>query len=141
MAAQLAALDPEPVETAADRSGASGSSLSAGRRQELAALSARARELFDAGDTDEAVRLWEMVWTENPQDREVGDALREEYLTRGMAAYAAGDLAGAVKVWEQALRVAPDDPRTQGYLERARQQQARIRALQESDAAGVGGVR
>lgn len=141
MAAQLAALSPQPDETVATSTGTTGPSLSAGRRQELAALSARARELFDAGQADEAVRIWEMVWDENPQSGEVGDALRDEYLTRGMAAYAAGDLAGAVKVWEQALRVAPDDPRTQGYLERARQQQARIRALQENDADNIGGVR
>ena len=143
MAAQLAAINrdaPQPSEPEVETT-TSQPQLSAGRRQELAALSSRARELFDAGQTDEAVRLWEMVWSENPDDPEVRDALREEYLTRGMAGYAAGDLAGAVRVWEQALRVAPDDPRTQGYLERARQQQARIRALQTSDGNTVGGVR
>jgi tetratricopeptide (TPR) repeat protein len=143
MADQLAALDDQPAqrtETAAD-AGTSRPALSASRRAELAALSARALELFEAGDADEAVRIWEMVWSEDPGDREVVDALREEYLTRGMAAYASGDLSGAVMVWEQALRVAPDDPRTKGYLKRARQQQARIRALQSDDQSGVGGVR
>ncbi|MBU1072485.1 PorV/PorQ family protein, partial [bacterium] len=140
MAAQLAALGNEPPVRADAKTGTGAlpPTLSASRRQELAALSRRARELFDAGDADEAVRIWELVWSENPHGQEVCDALREEYLTRGMAAYAAGDLAGAVKIWEQALRVAPDDPRTQGYLERARQQQARIRALQDSSRDGAG---
>jgi len=143
IATQLAALNNQPArefESAAD-TGLRRSSLSASRREELATLTARAAELFKAGDADEAVRIWEMVWAEDPLDREVVDALREEYLTRGMAAYASGDLSGAVKIWEQALRVASDDPRTQGYLERARQQQARIRALQSDDRDGVGGVR
>ena len=135
MAAQLAAIGNE-APAAADASTETSPALSASRREELAALGRRARELFDAGETDEALRIWELVRDEDPGNAEASEALREEYLARGMAAYAAGDLTGAVRVWEQALRVAPNDPRTQGYLDRARQQQARIRALQDEDAGG-----
>ncbi len=136
MAAQLAALE-SPERTSPETSAPVSAAISASRRDELAALTRRAHELFDAGDADEAVRIWELVWGEDPANADASEALREEYLTRGMAAYAAGDLSGAVKDWEQALRVAPNDPRTQGYLDRARQQQARIRALQdENDDAG-----
>lgn len=135
-AAQLAAISNEtPTPSRLDRPTAP--ELSDGRRLELEALNRRARELFDAGKTEEAVRIWELVWAEDPANDEVREALREEYLTRGMAAYAAGDLTGAVKIWEQALRVAPDDPRTLGYLDRARQQQARIRAMQDESPGGV----
>jgi tetratricopeptide (TPR) repeat protein len=116
--------------------------LSAAERQELATLYQRGMTLMDQGQADEALRHWELVWSSDPEFEQVAAYLQEEYLNRGMEAYAGGRLADAVAIWENALRVAPDDQRTRGYLERARQQLARIRELQEQDAAvGVGGSR
>ena len=55
--------------------------------------------------------------------------LAQEYLARGMEAYAGGALRDAVDSWEEALRVDPGDPRARGYLERARQQLSRMEKI------------
>jgi tetratricopeptide (TPR) repeat protein len=137
-AAELAALAGQSGVGAA----APGGALSATEREELATLYQRGLALMDRGQADEALRHWELVWSSNPEFEQVAAYLQEEYLNRGMEAYAGGRLADAVSIWENALRVAPDDQRTRGYLERARQQLARIRELQEQDAdGGVGGSR
>ncbi len=128
---------------AADTGGSarSGGTLTSAERQELATLYQRGLTLMDEGQADEALRHWELVWSSDQEFEEVSDYLQEEYLNRGMEAYAGGRLAEAVSIWENALRVAPDDQRTRGYLERARQQLARIRELQRQDTeGGTGGV-
>lgn len=105
--------------------------VSAARRAELDALAQRARDVYAAGQVAEAVRLWELIWSEDPQDDETRDALRQEYLSHGMEHFSAGRLADAVDSWENALRIDPDDRRTRSYLDRGRQQLMRIRRLQE----------
>ena len=130
--AELAALSGEPQAAATSAVSANAATpVSPARRAEMDRLLERARELRDGGRVDESVRLWEMVWTEDPYDVEARDALRQEYLSRGMEHFSAGRLEEAVDAWENALRVDPDDPRTRSYLERGSQQLARIRRLQQ----------
>jgi tetratricopeptide (TPR) repeat protein len=105
--------------------------VSAARRRELDQLEDRARGLYEAGNVDEAVRVWELVWSEEPGNPATRDALRQEYLSRGMESFSAGRLEEAVGSWENALRVDPEDRRTRSYLDRGRQQLARIRSLQQ----------
>jgi tetratricopeptide (TPR) repeat protein len=130
--AELAALSGELQAAAPSAVSANAATpVSPARRAEMDRLLERARELRDGGRVDESVRLWEMVWTEDPYDVEARDALRQEYLSRGMEHFSAGRLEEAVDAWENALRVDPDDPRTRSYLERGSQQLARIRRLQQ----------
>lgn len=103
--------------------------LGPARRAELDQLADRGRDRYESGDVDEAVRLWELVWSEDPDNATARDALRQEYLSRGMEHFSSGRLDEAVSSWEQALRVDPDDQRVRSYLDRGRQQQARIRRL------------
>jgi tetratricopeptide (TPR) repeat protein len=107
--------------------------VSAARRAELDALAQRARDVYAEGKVAEAVRLWELIWSEDPQDDETRDALRQEYLSHGMEHFSAGRLVEAVDSWENALRIDPDDRRTRSYLDRGRQQLLRIRRLQEDN--------
>lgn len=103
--------------------------LGPARRAELERLAARGRDRYAAGDVAEAVRIWELVWAEDPDNATARDALRQEYLSRGMEHFSAGRLDEAVASWEEALRVDPEDRRVRSYLDRGRQQQARIRRL------------
>jgi len=134
--AQIAALtrnaeEPVPVVDSVHETAA----ISASRRRELDKLDDRARAMYESGNVDEAVRVWELIWSEDPDDSAIRDALRQEYLSRGMESFSAGRLEEAVESWEHALRVDPEDRRTRSYLDRGRQQLARIRSLQEQDGA------
>jgi Tfp pilus assembly protein PilF len=83
------------------------------------------------GRIEEAFHFWEMVWAADPGFPGVRDHLLQEYLTLGMEEFANGNLRAAVERWERATRVAPDDPRARGYLDRAHtqlQQMERISA-------------
>ncbi len=84
---------------------------------------------MEAGHRTEAVRYWELVWAADPGHGPVREYLTQEYLAQGMEAYAGGALRQAVAAWEQALRVDPGDARAGGYLERARQQLARMEKI------------
>ncbi len=111
-----------------------GQTISPARQVELGRIADRARDQYESGDVDEAIRLWELVWEENPDHAPTRDALRQEYLSRGMEHFSAGRLDEAGVSWEQALRVDPDDPRVRSYLNRSRQQQAHIRRLRDESA-------
>ena len=106
-------------------------SINPSRRRELEALAERPLGLQQQGQTDEAVRIWELVWDESPDVADVRSRLVEEYLQQGMGHFAAGRLEDAVGSWEQALRVDPEDRRTRSYLDRARQQLNRIKRLRD----------
>ena len=111
-----------------------GQALSSTRKAELSRIADRARQHYESGDVDEAIRLWELVWDEDPDNATTRDALRQEYLSRGMEHFSAGRLEQAGASWEQALRVDPDDPRVRSYLNRSREQLAHIRRLREESA-------
>jgi len=105
--------------------------ISRAKRAELDQLTGRARALHTEGKVVEAVRVWELILAEDSHHAEAGAALREEYLSRGMEHFSAGRLQDAVAIWEEALRVDPEDQRTRSYLQRGRQQIARIHRLQQ----------
>ncbi|MCA1792144.1 MAG: tetratricopeptide repeat protein, partial [Thioalkalivibrio sp.] len=75
----------------------------------------------------------ELVWSAAPDYQQVGDFLKQEYLARGMEAFAAGRLDAAVTSWEKALEVDPDDPRALGYLARAHEHLDRLREVRSAD--------
>ncbi len=58
--------------------------LTAARIQELESLKARAEVRYEAGEVDEAIRIWEMIRMEAPDFGDVGSRLSQEYLSRGM---------------------------------------------------------
>ncbi len=97
--------------------------------RELAQLYRQGALAAERGQSDAALRYWELVWSSQPDYREVKDHLMREYLTRGMEAFAAGRLEEAVAQWEKALRVDPSDERAKGYLARAQKQIARSREI------------
>jgi tetratricopeptide (TPR) repeat protein len=103
--------------------------LTAEQTRELDGLYRQAMQRVDQNKTAEAIRFWELIWSRSNSYRDVSDLLCQEYLTRGMEAFAAGDLPLAVAEWEKALRVNPQDTRAQGYLQRAYKQQDRIKAI------------
>lgn len=103
--------------------------LSDARRDELADLYRRGVKALGEGRNDEAARYWEMVWAADPTFAGVRDHLLQEYLTAGMDAFANGDLRASVAKWENAVRVAPDDPRARGYLDRAHTQMRQMERI------------
>jgi tetratricopeptide (TPR) repeat protein len=96
--------------------------LSEARRRELTDLYERGVNAHVDGRNEEAIHFWEMVWAADPGFPGVRDHLLKEYLTLGMEEFAIGHLSAAVERWERATRVAPDDPRARGYLDRAHTQ-------------------
>ncbi len=77
---------------------------------------------------DDALRYWELAWSIGPDPR-VAEALEREYQLRGIDLFASGELEEALNVWEKALRIDPEDQRTQGYIARARLQLQRTREI------------
>ena len=71
------------------------------------------------------MRYWELIWSAEPDYRQVSSYLTREYLTLGMEAFASGRLEQAVVHWKRVLEIDPDDSRAKGYLARAREQMAR----------------
>ena len=106
--------------------------LPAERQREIADLYRRGMEEAERGRRDNALRYWEMVWSEAPDYQQVADHLKGEYLARGMEAFAAGDLERAIEYWEETQTIDPDDPRARGYLARAQEQQTRIREIRST---------
>jgi tetratricopeptide (TPR) repeat protein len=107
--------------------------LSPQRRREIDGLYRRGLNAMEARRRDEAVRYWEMVWSVDPDHEKVREYLGQEYLARGMEAYADGALRVAVASWEDALRVDPTDQRARGYLDRARQQLSRMEKISSNN--------
>ena len=126
--AASAASQPQPTAPAI----IAAPSLSPERRRELDDFYQRGLRAMQAGQRDEAVRYWELVWAADPEHEQVRENLTQEYLARGMEDYVGGALKPAVSSWEQALRIDPDDSRARGYLERARQQLSRMEKISSS---------
>ncbi len=103
--------------------------LSEARRRELADLYQRGVQALESGRNADAIHYWEMVWSASAEFEGVGDHLLQEYLTLGMDKFASGRLEEAMGYWEQAVRVAPNDQRALGYLERAQRQQQRMDSI------------
>ena len=87
-------------------------------------------DLAGASDRiDEAIRYWELALNLDPDHNRSRENLKENYILNGLDAFAAGDFDDAIRLWEKALRVDPADERTLGYLDRARQYQARAKEI------------
>lgn len=106
--------------------------LSAERQQEVAELYRKGMLAAEQGRRDNALRYWELVWSEAPDYQQVEKYLKEEYLARGMEAFAAGDLDRAIQLWEQTQSIDPNDPRAKGYLARAQEQRTRIKEIRST---------
>ena len=81
---------------------------------------------MENGSADQAVHFWELVWSLDPDYLQVSEYLKQYYLTRGMESFVAGQLQAAVRSWESAVRVAPNDSKARGYLQRAQDQIKRL---------------
>ena len=103
--------------------------LSRKRREEIADLYRRGMGAMEAGEADDALRYWELVWSADPEYQNVAEYLKEEYLLRGLDSFSNGGLDEAVRLWEKALEVDPDDEKALGYLARAREQLARTHEI------------
>ncbi len=99
------------------------------QKQEMVELYSRGMRAMDAGNAEQAVHFFELVWEMDSSYQQVGENLKQHYLTSGMEAFVAGQLHAAVTEWENAVRVAPDDDKAQGYLRRARDQIKRLEKL------------
>lgn len=119
---RAAAAAPQPVVTAPAAAATAPPVLSEARRRELADLYQRGVRAHEGGRTQEAIQFWELVWTADAGFPGVRDHLLQEYLTLGMEEFANGHLRAAVEHWDRATRVAPDDQRARGYLDRAHAQ-------------------
>lgn len=106
--------------------------LPSDRQAEVAELYRKGMEEAERGRRDNALRYWELVWSEAPDYQQVAGLLKEEYLARGMEAFAAGDLDRAIGYWEQTQNIDPDDPRARGYLARAQEQLTRIKEIRST---------
>jgi len=126
----------EPDTTALDGSGGRGGDVAGERaelteeqKREVERLYASGMEAMTAERNEDAIRYFELVWSIEPEYKDVKEYLKREYLMRGMEFFADGRLNEAVAVWEKAHRVDPDDERVNGYLTRAREQISRTREI------------
>ncbi len=103
--------------------------LTAQQKREAADLYKRGVDAMAAGQNDQALHYWELVWSIDPKHQNVTEYLAQNYLSRGMEFFVSGDLPEAVSNWEAAVRVDPDDPKAIGYLKRAREQAERLQNL------------
>jgi tetratricopeptide (TPR) repeat protein len=103
--------------------------LSEDQKREVEHLYKRGMSALSEGNTQEAMKYLELVWSKDPGYQRVSDHLKREYLNRGMEYFADGYLEEAVELWEKALRLDPTDRRIIGYLSRAREQIARTRDI------------
>ena len=87
-----------------------------------------------ARSSEEAVRYWEWAHELDASHRGAREALKREYLLRGMEAFGRGQLDEADRQWRKVLDLDPEDARARGYLERARQQ---VERTQELSAPGA----
>jgi tetratricopeptide (TPR) repeat protein len=99
--------------------------------RELEALYRKGLAAYERRQLEDAVRYWELVWSNRPGYREVNDLLKREYLTRGIEAFGDGRLEEATAQWDKVLRIDPADERARGYLARAQKQIARTREIFE----------
>jgi tetratricopeptide (TPR) repeat protein len=105
--------------------------LTSEQRRQVADLYRRGLAALEAGQSDEALRYWELVRSLQPGHERVDELLKREYLTRGMELFSSGRLDAAERMWERALQVDPRDARTLGYLARVHEQMARAREISE----------
>lgn len=103
--------------------------LSRKKRKEIEDLYRLGQEALGAGEHDDAMRYWELVWLADPSHQNVADYLKQEYLMRGLEAFSRGNLDRAIELWEKALDVDPSDEKTVGYLARAHEQVTRAREI------------
>lgn len=99
------------------------------KQREIADLYLRGVEAAEAGQAEDAIRYWELVWSADPAYEQVAAFLKREYLLRGLDAFSRGRLDDAIDLWERARTVDPTDERTLGYLARAREQSDRSRQI------------
>jgi len=123
-AALVTSSKPEPQDDVVTESG-----FTVQQRREMADLYRRGVEAMETGQKDQAVHLWEVVWSMDPDFQSVTEYLAQNYLARGMEHVVAGNLPDAVTNWEVAVRVDPNDPKALGYLQRAREQTDRMKMM------------
>ncbi|MBA4378934.1 MAG: hypothetical protein C0395_09840 [Gemmatimonas sp.] len=128
-AATQAARVATPTQAASPAGTPAAPPLSKAGRRELADLYQRGVQALQDGRNTDAVHYWEMVWSTSADFEDVGDHLLREYLTLGMDKFANGQLEEALGYWERAVRVAPNDQRALGYLERAQRQKQRMESI------------
>ena len=114
-----------PSAPATGTPGVRGPAVSAGKRRAAATLLARGEAAMADHRADDALRDWEEAWGEDPGYPGLAERLEAEYRVRGLEAFSHGELDRAVRLWERALEIDPRDETTLGYLQRAREQQAR----------------
>lgn len=104
-------------------------SLSAKDQEEVADLYIRGMKAVENDRHEDAIRYWELVWSKAPDYQQVSENLKQQYLDKGMEAFADGRLKQCIEIWEKARIVAPDDAKTQGYLTRAYEHNSRIQEI------------
>ena len=125
------ALAAERARTTARTAPPAAAPLSAEQTRQVADLYRRGVGALEAGQSDDALRYFELVRSLKPGHERVDELLKREYLTRGMELFSSGRLDAAERMWERALQVDPRDPRTIGYLARVHEQMARAREISE----------
>jgi tetratricopeptide (TPR) repeat protein len=107
--------DPQPV--------------AAVRKTSVPAATPRPEETYEKakaaearGDHDEALQRWADLHRQDPNFKDTGAHLAQEYTVRGLDHFSRGELATAIRYWEKAQAVAPDDARIRAYLDRAREE-------------------
>jgi tetratricopeptide (TPR) repeat protein len=103
--------------------------LSDAQKAELRKFYENGVSALKAGRAADAIRYWEWVYSLDPEYRGVREILKREHHLLGIQAFSEGRVSEAVGFWEAALRFDPDDAKTRAYLERARQQLERSRAV------------
>lgn len=110
--------------------------VDSGPLPELAIVYEQAAGARAGGRHDEALRLWERIWEADSGFGDVADLLEEEYRVRGLDHFARGEAKEAIRLWEKALRVDPEDRKTQAYLAHALDQQSRLGEISDPGPPG-----
>jgi len=138
---ELAWLEAELAESGAATPGASAvpppatrqapapDGLSTTRAEELDRSYERGVELLEAGQFEEASRELMRVWAASPSHRNVAEPLTRAYLFMGMQMYSNDDYSNAITVWEKILTIDPTNVKVRRYLDKSREEAARLSSL------------
>jgi len=118
--------DTAPVHTRKDRVASDPVPRSTRANEALEARYDAGLRLFEAGDFERASHKLLEVWTVAPNHRNVSEVLARSYLFLGMKVYSEEKYDEAIRIWEKILVIDPGNSKAQRYLQKTREESARL---------------
>ncbi len=86
-------------------------------------------EYFKEGQLTLAKASWLQGLDIVPSYKTIKEKLVQLLTNEGLQLFGEGDIKASIKKWDEALKIKPDDPKTKGYLEKARKAEEMVRSI------------